>query len=379
MPTPTRGLKLFSVKGINIKLDPSWIVIFLLISWSLAQGVFPRDYKGLSTVTYWIMGGSTAIILFISILLHELGHSLVGIRHGMRIRGITLFIFGGVAELEDEPSSPKIELLMALAGPIVSILLAGLFYAFELLGLESNFPIPLVATAHYLWIVNLAIVVFNLVPGFPLDGGRVLRAIIWHFSKSVNKATKITSSIGSLFGMALIALGIFVLLQGGVISGIWYALIGFFLMQAAKLSYQRLTVETTLHKLRVKDLMSSDPISVTPDLSIHSFVKNYCLKYRHHGFPVVEGEELVGFLSLDIVTQIPQEEWDKHIVQEIMRKDFAIVGIGPNEPADLALRQMTSNQLGRLIVFEEKKVLGILSLRDLSDFLQLESEAGSKS
>lgn len=378
MPAPTRALKLFSVKGINIKLDPSWIVIFLLISWSLAQGVFPRDYKGLSTITYWIMGGVTAIILFISILLHELGHSLVGIKNGMRIRGITLFIFGGVAELEDEPSSPKIELLMAIAGPIVSIVLAALFWGLESIGKAVNFPIPLVATAHYLWFVNLAIVIFNLVPGFPLDGGRVLRAIIWHFSKSISKATKITSSIGSLFGMGLIALGIFALLQGAVIAGIWYALIGFFLMQAAKLSYQRLTVETTLHKLRVKDLMSSEPISVSPALSIHSFVKDFCLKYKHHGFPVVEEERLVGFISLDIVTQIPQEEWDKHVVQEIMRRDFSIVGIGPNEPADLALRQMTSNQLGRLIVFEDKKVLGILSLRDLSDFLQLESEAGSK-
>lgn len=371
MPIPKRSFRLFTVKGINIKIDPSWLIIFLLISWSLADGVFPQSYKGLSTFTYWGMGAATALLLFVCILLHELGHSLVGLRFGMKIRGITLFIFGGVAELDEEPKKPKIEFLMALAGPVVSLILAALFFGIEKICSQFTFPIPIIATAHYLWIVNIAIVIFNLVPGFPLDGGRVLRAIIWHYSKSISNATKITSTIGTGFGLILVAFGIIVLFQGGIISGVWYILIGLFLSKASKISYQRLAVETALHKLKVKELMATDTIAISPDLTIHSFVKDYCLKYRHHAFPVIDANKLVGFLSLDIVTQIPQEEWGKYSVSDKMIKDFSIVGIGPDDSADTALRQMTNNQLGRLIVHKDGNVLGILSIRDLSDYLQI--------
>ncbi|HLB59734.1 MAG TPA: CBS domain-containing protein, partial [Bdellovibrionota bacterium] len=270
--------------------------------------------------------------------------------------------------------SPKVEFLMAMAGPIVSVILGGLFFLLEGIGRQQGLPIPILGTLHYLGIVNLAIVIFNLVPGFPLDGGRILRAIIWHFTKSVQKATKITSTIGTGFGFILIALGILSFFQGAVIAGIWYALIGIFLSRAASMSYRRLFVELSLHRLKVFEIMTKNPITISPDMRLTEFVRQYCLRYHHHGFPVVEDNQLVGFIMLEDVTHIPQDEWDNRTVEEVMRTDRAHFGIHPNATADKALQQMTMCQIGRLVVYEGDQLLGLITIQDLSDYLQIESE-----
>jgi len=323
------------------------------------------------------MGAVSAILLFASILLHELGHSVVGMRLGMKIRGITLFIFGGVAELDDEPDTPRIELLMAIAGPIVSIILAGIFYAFEYFGVRAGVPVTITGIAHYLWIINLAVVIFNMVPGFPLDGGRVLRATLWHFTKSIEKATKITSNIGAGFGYALIALGIFAFIQGAVIAGMWYALIGLFLSRAAKMSYQKVAVEKKLQHLQLQDVMTENPVTVAPSLTLDEFVKDYCLKYNHHGFPVVENEQFIGFASLVDVTKIPAAEWFSRKVDELMWRESERVVIPKDATAEEAFEKMTKNQVAKLVVLEDGKVVGVITIQDLAKHLQIEAEVES--
>src|SRR5436190_7526494 len=231
-----KRITLFKVAGIPIGIDPSWIVIAVLIAWSLSVGLFPMLYPGLPVATYWSMGISGALGLFISIVLHELGHAVVAQRYGIPIRGITLFIFGGVAEMRDEPPSPKAEFLMAIAGPAVSVAIALVCWALAHVGARAHWPIAPVDVFAYLASMNGLLVLFNLIPGFPLDGGRVLRSALWKWKNNVRWATHITSQIGSFFGIFLILLGVWSVLRGNFIAGMWWFLIGMFLRNAAQQS-----------------------------------------------------------------------------------------------------------------------------------------------
>ena len=234
----SRAIKLFSLFGFEVKLDLSWLLLALLISWSLGAGLFPQEYPGLPVSTYAWMGFTVAIGVFFSIVFHEFSHSIVARYFGMHIRGITLFLFGGVAEMEKEPPSPKAEFLMAIAGPISSFLLAYVFWQIEMAGMSRGWPVPVVGVAGTMALINFSVAVFNLVPAFPLDGGRVLRAALWQRKGDLRSATLISSQIGRGFGLVLILLGVFSFVRGNLIGGMWWFLIGMFLRGAASASYQ---------------------------------------------------------------------------------------------------------------------------------------------
>ena len=237
-----RQIRLFSLFGFEVKLDLSWLLLAFLISWSLGAGMFPNEYPGLSHIVYAWMGIAVAVGVFFSIVFHEFAHSIVARHFGMPIRGITLFIFGGVAEMEREPPSPKSEFLMAIAGPIASFLLAWIFWNLEALASARGLPIPVIGVCYTIALINLTVAIFNLVPAFPLDGGRVLRAALWHLKKDLRSATYISSQFGRGFGLLLMILGGISFLRGNIIGGMWWFVIGMFVRGAAAGSYQQMIV-----------------------------------------------------------------------------------------------------------------------------------------
>ncbi len=369
---------LFSILGFKISVDASWLVLLLLLTWSLARGVFPYYFEDLSEATYWWMGLVGSFGLFFSIVFHELCHSLVARRFGIPMKGITLFIFGGVAEMHEEPPSAKAEFLMALAGPGSSFVLGGIFYAAYVFGLPIM-PAPAQGILIYVAITNVILAIFNLIPAFPLDGGRVLRSLLWSWRKNLQWATRISATIGSIFGIALILLGIFTVLGGNFVGGIWWFLIGIFIKNAASMSYQQLLTRKALEGEKVNRFMVPNPVSVPPSLSLSQLVNDYIYKYQYKMFPVVSAGAPVGCVTIHQVKNFSPGEWDQHTVGEISAANMPEVTVSPESDAVEALSIMNRTGNTRLMVVREGKLVGILSLRDLLKFLsvKLDLEKGS--
>ncbi|MGB6043946.1 MAG: site-2 protease family protein, partial [Pirellulales bacterium] len=287
-------ITLFRLMGFAVRVDASWIVIALVVTWTLATGVFPHYYKGLPNATYWWMGVGGMLGLFASIVFHELSHSLVARQFGIEMKGITLFIFGGVAEMENEPPNPKSEFLMAIAGPLASYFLCAALYGAVVLGSTLGWAVPVLATLRYVAYMNGILATFNLIPAFPLDGGRVLRAILWGWKNNVRWATRVTSQMGSAFGTVLIMLGILSILRGLLLSGMWWCLIGIFVRGAAAMSYQQLVIRKALEGESVRRFMSTDVVTVPASLSVADFVDDYVYQYHHKMFPVIDDGQLLG-------------------------------------------------------------------------------------
>jgi Zn-dependent protease/predicted transcriptional regulator len=369
-----KSVTLFKLFGFAVRVDISWIVIAALITWSLAQGFFPFQYRNLSPAAYWWMGIAGALGLFASIIFHEMSHSLVARRYHLAIQGITLFIFGGVAEMSEEPKNPKTEFLMAIAGPISSLVLAGGFYLLFLLGLRNGWPTPIRGVIAYLSFINIFLAVFNLIPAFPLDGGRVFRSILWGWKKDIQWATRIASAFGTGFGFLLILLGGINVLQGNGVGGIWQILIGMFLVNAAKMSYQRVVVRNTLKGEPVRRLMRPDPIAVAPSTSIEQLVEDYIYRYHFKMFPVVEEGRVVGCIDINRIKEVPRAKWPDRRVRELMRPCSAENTISSDLDATQALAQMNRTHSSRLMVMDGERLVGVLSLKDLLSFLSVKSE-----
>ncbi len=363
-------IKLFRLFGFTVRVDLSWLIIAFLIVWSLASGLFPYYYRGLARSTYWWMGIAGAIGLFFSIIFHEFWHSLIARRYGLPISGITLFIFGGVSEMADEPQSPGVEFVMAIAGPISSFVLSAFFYA-VLLATHAYWDSPVNAVLMYLASINALLGIFNLLPAFPLDGGRVLRSALWHFKDNLRWATRVASKIGSGFGAGMIFLGIISFISGNLISGIWWFLIGMFLRNASQMSYRQVLVRRALEGEHVNRFMKPDLVTVGPSVTLSQLLNDYIYKYHYKMFPVVEGERLVGVISLDQLREVPREEWDRHTVGEIASNCTDVNTIGPAADATQALEKMNRTGNTRLMVLDRGKLVGILALRDLLKFLSI--------
>jgi Zn-dependent protease/CBS domain-containing protein len=368
-----RKITLFKLLGFTVRADVSWLVLAFLITWSLAVGVFPLYYKGLSQQAYWGMGVFGALGLFGSIVFHELCHSLVARKYGLPIKGITLFIFGGVAEMEDEPQNPKTEFLMAAAGPASSVLLALIFHALSTVT-EGTWPIVVNGVISYLGWINGTLAIFNLLPAFPLDGGRVLRSALWRYKGNLNWATRVASRIGSGFGFGMIFLGILSLLRGNFIGGVWWFVIGMFLRNASQMSYQQLVLRKSLEGVRVARFMKRDPITVSLSTSIEELVKNYIYHYHFKMYPVVEGDHLKGVVTITQVKQVPPEEWPARTVGEIAEECTTDNTIGPEADATKALEQMNRMGVSRLLVVDHGKLVGIITLKDMLTFLSLRAD-----
>jgi len=369
-----KRVTLFRLLGFEIKADASWLFLAVLVAWSLAEGVFPQHYKDLPVLTYWTMAAMGVAGLFASIVLHELGHSLVARKCGISIKQITLFLFGGVAEMEEEPPSAGSELAMAVAGPLTSLLLAvGLLAARLLLG-RLGVPAPLLGVASYLAILNAALAIFNMLPAFPLDGGRVLRAGLWSWRGDLRWATRIASSIGSGFGMLFIVLAVMAFLRGSFFTGLWWFMIGLFMRAASQTSYRQVLVRRVLQGEPIRRFMAPNPVSVPRLASVMNLVRDYVYRYHFKMYPVVDGDRLVGCVTTREVKEVPQEEWEQYTVGEIMGACTPENSIHPDEDAMKALGAMSRTRTSRMLVVEDGRLVGIITLKDLLGFLSLKMD-----
>lgn len=368
---PSRGVSLFTLFGFEVKVDLTWLMLALLVTWTLAAGLFPTSYPGLATETYWWMGLFGALGVFFSIVFHEFSHSLVARHYGLPIKGITLFIFGGVAEMEDEPKTPGIEFLMAVAGPIASLVLAALFY---LLG-GIDWPVAVDGVIYYLGLLNLVLAIFNLVPAFPLDGGRMLRATLWGWKKDILWATRIASNMGSAFGLVLMALGVLGFLQGAFIGGMWWLLIGAFLRGAASNSFRQTQIRLALQDEPVRRFMTTEPVTVSPGLPVEDLIEDYIYKYHFKAFPVVKDSRLLGCVTLSDIKRIPRPEWPSKRVADLLTERSEENTVSPDENTlHVLAAMMQPGAMNWRMVVQGDRLLGVLSLRDLRDLITLRLE-----
>ncbi|HUA85352.1 MAG TPA: site-2 protease family protein [Bryobacteraceae bacterium] len=364
-------ITLFKLMGFEVRVDASWIILAFLITWTLAVGYFPYQDRGLPQADYWWMGVAAALGLFLSIVVHEFAHSVVARHRGLPMEGITLFIFGGVAEMSGEPPNAQTEFLMAAAGPLTSILIGFIFYGIYRAA-PATWPRPVVGVIHYLGWLNWVLAVFNSIPAFPLDGGRVLRSAIWNSTKDLTRATRISAKIGEAFGIVLIALGIVQLFFGNFVSAVWWFILGLFLKNAAQQSYQQLVLRSALAGQPISRFMRTDPVTVPPNISIDDLINDYIYRYHFKMFPVVsEAHQLNGCISTNDVKSVPREEWRQHSVQEMMRPCSIDNTISPDADAVAALTKMSKTGLSRLLVVDHGRLVAILALKDLLDFLSL--------
>lgn len=363
-------MKLFKLFGFEVRIDASWLFLALLITWSLAVGYFPFLYRGLTTADYWWMGVVSALGLFGSIVAHEFSHSLVARRYGLPMKGITLFIFGGVAEMGSEPESAWIEFRMAIAGPIASILIGCVFYLVSELG-KTAWPAPVAGVISYLAWINWVLAAFNLIPAFPLDGGRVLRSALWHRSGNLGSATRAASRIGSGFGVLLMAMAVWQLLVGNFITAMWWFLLGMFLRGAAESSYQQLIILNALQGEPVSRFMNTNLVTVSPDLSVEDLVEDYIYKNPYKMFPVIsEGSnELAGCVTTSGVRSVPRNEWKQHRVREVLQPCSPENTISPDADAVKALTQIAKTGQSRLMVVDHDHLVGVIGSKDLIGFL----------
>ncbi len=370
-------IRLFSLFGFDVWVDASWLLLAGLISWTLAEAVFPQIAPHLAPATYWWMAAATTIGLMFSIVFHEMAHSLVARRYGMPIRGITLFIFGGVAEMESEPPSPKSELFMAAAGPLASLLLSAAFFSLVALAGAANGPDAIHGTLWYLGYINGILALFNLVPAFPLDGGRVLRAALWMWRGDLAWATRIAAGAGNLFGIVLIVLGVVDVMTGDFIGGMWRFLIGMFLRSAAQAGYQEAVARTALEGVPIFQVMNREPIAVGPDVSVAAFIEDFVYRHHHRLFPVSRQGLLAGYVGTEQAAKIDRSAWPVTPVEQIMVPCKAEDIVAPEADALAALAQMRRSGRGRLWVVEQGRLVGILSLHDMLELLsaRLELEA----
>jgi len=369
-----KRIKLFKLFGFEVKIDASWLIIALLVSWTLATGVFPHYYPGLKASTYWIMGIFGVIGLFVSIIAHEFFHSFVARRFGLPMHGITLFIFGGVAEMSDEPPNAKTELYMAIAGPVTSVALGFIFYLSQRFGIASGWPQAVTGTLGYLKIINWVLAAFNLVPAFPLDGGRILRAVLWKQKNNLEWATHVSSRIGRLFGGFLIFTGILYILLGAFIGGMWWILIGMFLRGISGASYRRVLMRKTFEGEPVSKFMKEKPVTAPPQATVRELVEDYIYRYHHKMFPVETDNRVTGCVTSDDIKNIPKDEWDKRKVADISKPCSKDNTVGPDTDAMKALSVMSRSGKTRLMVIKDDKLKGIISLRDLLKLFSLKMD-----
>jgi len=372
-----RSIHLITILGIPIEINYTWFIVFFLVTWTLAKGYFPVALPNAPTVVYWSVSIIAAMLLFATLLAHELSHSAVAIRNNLPIKGITLFVFGGVAHLSKEPQTPAVEFRMAAAGPLCSFGLSFIFFVLTQLFYNLRFPMPVIVVADYLSMINLLVGVFNLIPGFPLDGGRILRAAIWSISNDLRRATQIATSIGRLFAYFLMGMGFLYFFYGAILSGMWLIFIGFFLQEAASTSYQQVVMKRSLTGVSVQNIMSRNVVTVPEDLTLASLVDDYFFKLRFTSFPVMSGEgDVKGLITIHAVKDVPRNSWGSTRISEVMLPISRSLLVSPYTDVFEALTQMASNGVGRLLVTTDSKLLGIISQRDIMRLFEVKADLG---
>ncbi len=389
------GFRIGRIAGINIFVDWSWLFIFLLVAWNLAVGVFPPLHPNWSMGLDVGLAVVAALLFFASVLAHELAHSIVAKSRGLPVHNITLFLFGGVSNIEREPQSPGVEFVMAIVGPLTSIVL-GIIFILLARGLANGLgdltggPVRSLArlgpvATMLLWLgpINLILGIFNLIPGFPLDGGRVLRSILWAATHNLRRATFWATWVGRIVAWAFIVAGVAMifgvnipLLGGGFISGLWLAFIGWFLSSAATSSYQQVVVHDLLEGVPVAKLMRNDVHVVPPDASVADLTYRWIMGTDERAFPVMENDCLVGLVCLEDVRKVPREQWDTTRVRDIMTPTDQLATVTPGEDAGEALDELARRDVRQVPVVENCRVVGLLRRRDIMRWLQVQSGRG---
>jgi Zn-dependent protease len=355
------------VLGIPLELDYSWFLIFALLTWALAVGHYPAEFKGWTPSLYWIMGAVTAIMLFVSVLLHELGHSIVARRFKIPVRRITLFIFGGVSQIEAEAATAGADFRIAVAGPLVSLLLAAFFGVLKPVVAGAS---PLLALVQYLAYINVALALFNLIPGFPLDGGRGLRAIVWALTGDFQRATLIAATVGRAFAFLFIFAGVWQLFAGNFVGGLWIAFIGWFLESAATSQTQQVVVQDLLAGHSVAEAMSRDLAAVPCDATVQQLVDQHILTSGRRAFLVQRDQAVLGLLTLHRVLQIPRTRWEATTAEEAMIPSAHMRSARPDTELRAALAEMDRDGVSQLPVLVDQQVVGVLRREDVIGFLR---------
>lgn len=370
------GFRLGSVLGFEIRLDYSWFVIFFLILWTLSAGFFPSSVPGLSPATYLVMGTVGTLLFFASLIAHELSHSVVARRKGIPVEGITLFIFGGMARTRMEAENPADELLIAGVGPLMSLALAALFFVIAWLAARMGWGTPTRALAGYLSFINLLLAAFNLLPGFPLDGGRLFRALAWKYTGDLTRATRWASTGGRWLGYALIGLGFVEAFSGRVLGGLWLVFIGWFLRGAAEMTFRQHLLTRVLEGVTAREVMTRDPETVPRDITVQQLVDEHFLQRRYQAFPVTEDDRVSGLVTLDQVKRAPRDRWSGMRVWEIMAPEEARIVVGPDEPMTAVVEKMRDSGTGRVLVVRAGRLLGIISGSDVTEWARRTQELG---
>lgn len=369
----TSSFRLFRIAGIDVGVHPSWLVVFGLVTWSLATGYYPQVMRGADAGLYWLLGAISAVLLFAAVLVHELAHSLVARAQGLDARSITLFIFGGVSNLGGESPRPGVEFIVAIVGPLSSFALAGLAF---LAATASPAGSAAEAMFSYLAVVNAILGAFNLIPGFPLDGGRVLRSIIWRTTGSLRRATELAATAGTLVAYGFLVLGFVRVLNGDVLFGIWTAAIGWFLQAAAGASIQQVRIEEALRGTRVREILRPDPAAVPPSLSVADLIEDHLLPENRRAMPVVEGGRLAGIVTLGDIREVPPDRRATTPVGTVMGGRDSLVTVTPRASLTAALEALGRGDYEQVPVVEDGRLLGMLTRADVMRQLQLRDTLG---
>lgn len=369
------SIKLFKLFGIEIRLDFSWFIIFALFAYYFGFSYFPSVLPDANAGVIAIITLITVILFFTSVLIHELSHSLVAKSKGTPVERITLFLFGGMAQIEKEPETPMNEFIMAIAGPAASFALAIIFGFIWFVSGRYEF---IMEPARYLTLINIVLGIFNLLPGFPLDGGRVLRSIVWRVTGNLQRATFIASTAGRVLGFMIIAAGIVFIFTGNFLNGVWLAFIGWFLQSSAHMGYRQLIFETNIKGIKVRDVMNDDLVLVDKNLTLQEIVDEYFMHYRFGRFPVIEGEgrssRFIGVISLHDIKAIDRERWDEVRVGDIVKAVTEHETVNMSAEISDAIKKMSKHRLGHLVIMSGEGLKGIITKSDVMRFIQIRSE-----
>jgi Zn-dependent protease/CBS domain-containing protein len=372
LPGTFRAGRLF---GFDINVHWTWFLIFFLVTWTFATGVLEEFYSDWTAGRRWTVAAAISLVFFLSILLHEISHSIVARRYGIDVSGITLFVFGGVSNLTKEPETSRQEFLIAIVGPLTSLALA-LFFAVGYLALS---PIEEGAggVSANLAMINLAIGIFNLIPGFPLDGGRVLRSVFWAQKRSLVNATRAASRVGTVVAYGIMALGVAAFFLGSPITGIWFLLIGNFLRSASAESYEQVLVDRMLRGVPARAVLRQDYVTVPPDLMLSQLVEENLLAGQARCFPVVVAGELLGLITLDDVRKVPRDEWATTSVYKAMTPFSRLQTATPRDELSAVLAQLNSHDINQVPLVEGKQLVGLIHRADVLRYIQVRQEVES--
>ena len=364
------GFRVAKILGFEVRVDYSWFIIFGLILWSFTSGVFPSRAPGLEPWAYALMGGIGALLFFVSLLLHELAHSVVAQARGIPVAGITLFLFGGMAHTTKEAESPGDEFLIAVVGPLASFLIAAALGGLVWIGLRSGWHPAVLIVGEYLAALNFALAVFNLLPGFPLDGGRLLRAVVWKVTGDVTRATRVASAAGRLLGYALIAFGIWIGIGGDIFGGVWLAFIGWFLRNAAVASLQQRLTQDVLSGVSARDAMTRAPGPVQANRPLDELVEEFVVRQESGVLPVERYGTIVGLVSLKQVRDVPRERWPVTTAQDVMIPADDGIVVTPWEPLTAVVEKLRASPVGRVLVMNDGRLDGMISAHDITSWFQ---------